>query len=253
MTGPKRVTEKQLAANRANAQKSTGPRTPEGKARSSWNAMTHGILARAVIPPSLERYEDPADLASLLARLREDYAPATAVEGMLIEVIAACYWRLARLVRAEGGAIARARSTAKADEQKAERLLSDLERDAKIIEEALAKGDHETIRRTLDPYRLDPLLHGDRALREAPLSLAAKRQQQREYQARDPQADQDRASLPDRDETLAFARYESQLHRQLHRALLALERLQRRRQGEAVPPPLAVDVTLTSTPNDGPS
>ena len=45
MTGPKRVTEKQLAANRANAQRSTGPRTPKGKAVSRYNAHTHHVLA----------------------------------------------------------------------------------------------------------------------------------------------------------------------------------------------------------------
>ncbi len=57
MTGPKQVTEKQLAANRRNAQLSTGPRTPEGKAVSRWNALTHGILAQAVIPPPLDEIE----------------------------------------------------------------------------------------------------------------------------------------------------------------------------------------------------
>lgn len=45
------ATEKQIAANRRNALKSTGPRTPEGKARSRWNALKHGILAKAVVAP----------------------------------------------------------------------------------------------------------------------------------------------------------------------------------------------------------
>ncbi|MGQ9553904.1 MAG: hypothetical protein ACUVWR_07315 [Anaerolineae bacterium] len=44
MTGPKRVTGRQLAANCANAQRSTGPRTPEGRARRCWNALKHGAL-----------------------------------------------------------------------------------------------------------------------------------------------------------------------------------------------------------------
>ena len=54
MTGPKRVTEGQLAANRRNAGASTGPRTAEGKAASRWNALKHGALAQAVIPPPLD-------------------------------------------------------------------------------------------------------------------------------------------------------------------------------------------------------
>jgi hypothetical protein len=49
MTGPKR-------SNRANALRSTGPRTPEGKAASARNALKHGILSKAVIPPALEGF-----------------------------------------------------------------------------------------------------------------------------------------------------------------------------------------------------
>ncbi len=40
------TTEAQVAANRLNAQKSTGPRTPEGKGVVSQNAVKHGLLAR---------------------------------------------------------------------------------------------------------------------------------------------------------------------------------------------------------------
>src|SRR5687768_9924012 len=40
------VSERKLAANRANAQKSTGPRTEAGKRNASLNALTHGLRAR---------------------------------------------------------------------------------------------------------------------------------------------------------------------------------------------------------------
>ncbi len=40
---------RKTASNRVNAKKSTGPKSPEGKARSSQNARKHGILAREVI------------------------------------------------------------------------------------------------------------------------------------------------------------------------------------------------------------
>jgi hypothetical protein len=54
----KQVSERQLAANRANAQKSTGPRTDAGRLRSSANSITHGLTARVVCLPGevAERY-----------------------------------------------------------------------------------------------------------------------------------------------------------------------------------------------------
>jgi hypothetical protein len=66
MAPSKHVTEKQLAANRANALKSTGPRTAQGRAVSRWNALQHGVLARALIPPALEPYESRDKFAALL-------------------------------------------------------------------------------------------------------------------------------------------------------------------------------------------
>ena len=43
------VSKASLAANRRNARKSTGPKTPEGKARARQNALKHGLLAREVV------------------------------------------------------------------------------------------------------------------------------------------------------------------------------------------------------------
>ena len=43
------TTEAQTEANRANAQKSTGPRTPEGKAKVAQNALKHGLLAKQAV------------------------------------------------------------------------------------------------------------------------------------------------------------------------------------------------------------
>jgi hypothetical protein len=48
------VSESRISANRSNAQKSTGPRTEEGKARSRANALKHGLYASAVVPERLE-------------------------------------------------------------------------------------------------------------------------------------------------------------------------------------------------------
>ena len=50
--------------------------------------------------------------------------------------------------------------------------------------------------------------------------------------------------LPDEEVVEKFVRYESALQRQLYRAMNQLERLQRRRRGEAVPPPIVMDVSV---------
>jgi hypothetical protein len=82
----------QMLANRINAQKSTGPRTPEGKATVAQNAVKHGLLAqRAVI-----RGEDPAEFELYRDQMLGDLAPAGAVEVMLAERVVSMSWRLRR-------------------------------------------------------------------------------------------------------------------------------------------------------------
>jgi hypothetical protein len=60
------ATAAQIAANRANSQKSTGPRTPEGKAASRFNALKHGLDAASILLPG----EDPDAYDRMVA----DYA-----------------------------------------------------------------------------------------------------------------------------------------------------------------------------------
>src|SRR5262252_4504142 len=91
------TTDKQIEANRRNALKSTGPKTDEGKARSSMNALRHGLTAgQAVLP-----YENPDDYEKLREGMLESYAPENPAEQAVVEELANAYWRLMRLHRVE--------------------------------------------------------------------------------------------------------------------------------------------------------
>src|SRR5579884_4034633 len=80
------------AINRANAQKSTGPKTEQGQAVSSQNAFKHGIYSKAVIIPG----EDPAKFEALRADLAAEHRPVGITEEMLVNEIAQHYWRMKR-------------------------------------------------------------------------------------------------------------------------------------------------------------
>jgi hypothetical protein len=89
------ATEAQIEANRANAQKSTGPQTPEGKAIVSRNAVTHGLLARAGVLPGEDQHEFAAHREGLFQQLR----PGAPLEEVLAERIVDLAWRLKRAGR----------------------------------------------------------------------------------------------------------------------------------------------------------
>jgi hypothetical protein len=86
-------TRKQRAASRANGQKSKGPITPEGKAKSRFNALKHGIHAQSQIMFS----ESAEDLAELAAEYHELHSPANPEERFLVDTLVNNEWRLRRL------------------------------------------------------------------------------------------------------------------------------------------------------------
>ena len=111
---------KQIAANRANALKSTGPRTASGKLASSKNALIHGLLSREMLVGG----EDPADYDALLDSLVADFAPHGANEQMLVEKLAIALWKMKRLHGAEAATVkhnqrnTRAQYASKSEEEK---------------------------------------------------------------------------------------------------------------------------------------
>jgi hypothetical protein len=92
----------QIQANRLNAQKSTGPRTPAGKERASQNALRHGLLAREAVIAG----EDPEEFELHREGMLEELAPAGAVEAMLAERVVGLSWRLRRAERLQNAAFA---------------------------------------------------------------------------------------------------------------------------------------------------
>lgn len=257
MTGPKTMTDKQLAANRRNAQRSTGPRTAAGKAVSRWNALKHGVLAQAIIPPALEPHESRAAFDQLLETLRQELAPATALEELLVERIATSYWRLGRVLRAESGEIAQRLDSAEADLEKAKqrsRMFPDpFAAEVVSAEEHLeqriqditgAKGNARRLRNLLaaEDQRWQSA-SDDEVQAAAAQELAALEQQRAQNRAQELDLILAQRSIPSPVNMAVMARYESMLERQIYQALQALERLQRMRGGEFVAPPLVVAVS----------
>ena len=87
------ATPAQITANRANAQKSTGPRSAEGKSASRFNALKHGIDAASVVIPG----EDPAEYAALAADYRRDFRPQSPSEIFHVDTMLRADWLKRRL------------------------------------------------------------------------------------------------------------------------------------------------------------
>jgi len=86
-----------MAANRANALRSTGPKTAKGKAAIRLNALRHGLLARDVVLPE----EDADAFEELRNQVRASLSPIGPIEEFLIDQIVNAMWRLRRLAQAE--------------------------------------------------------------------------------------------------------------------------------------------------------
>ena len=91
------ATPAQITANRANAQKSTGPRSAEGKSASRFNALKHGLDAASIVIPG----EDPADYAALAAHYHHEYRPQSASESFHVDTMLRADWQKSRLQSVE--------------------------------------------------------------------------------------------------------------------------------------------------------
>src|SRR5262249_19832089 len=86
------ASDKQIEANRRNAQKSTGPRTEEGHAAVRFNGLKHGLTAKSWCLPG----DDPEELEAYLDSYEADYRPSTQAEAEQVLQIAIASRRLRR-------------------------------------------------------------------------------------------------------------------------------------------------------------
>jgi len=194
---------KKIAANRRNARRSTGPRTPAGKNKVKWNALRHGLLSRELLFPGGESRRRRQEYALLLAGLRRDLAPRGRLEEMLVESIAVCYWRLGRALRCEGGEIRKAR-----EQERTRRRPGYAPADA--IREIFG-------------------IKKDRSHEQERLEREAQERAHHEKQRRDGHPAS--LSLPQEAALRRLGRYEAGIQRQLYRTIRELRRAQAERRG----------------------
>ena len=161
------TTQKQIEANKLNAEKSTGPITEEGKAISRYNAVKHGLLSKQI----LFKGDDEEELLNLEKKLRVELAPASEIELLLVDKVASNIWRLKR---------------------------------------ALSIEENEVFSLGIFDKKLGMSNNSDR-----------------------------------------FFRYEIMLERSIYKALHELERIQAKRNGEKVALPVALDIDMSGSKENG--
>jgi hypothetical protein len=321
------VSESRIQANRRNALRSTGPKTARGKRTVARNAIKHGFLAREVVIAAGDGEESLKEFHAMVEQLCEYYEPVGVIEESLVQTIATCWWRKARVIRAENGEIRKRLDTLAVDRatRNSDKINLDLALLIMNVRGSAVNGwdpdqklstmyrwpDIEVAQRNLrghysglaylgallseakseianDGYISEKtrnmILHAfyfwdcefavrcfhagppeakaeDRPSEEVVDRETAKERamvvafidsrlgmlsrfegeaREREELALD--ADARSFSLPPVDATDKLLRYEAHLDRQLYRAMDQLERLQRQRRGEHVPPPLNINV-----------
>jgi hypothetical protein len=320
------VSERRIQANRRNALRSTGPKTARGKRAVSRNAITHGLLAREVVIAAGDGEESLEEFHAMVEGLSTYYEPVGVVEEWLVQTIATCWWRKARVLRAENGEIRRRLDTLQGDralrtsdkgnfdvalshmdlglydaENPADQKISSRERWSGIQSAQTDMRSHisgvlymsvllhrakseivsagyiseETQKKILLAFCFwdYPFTHA--CLHARPPETKAEGVPPKDSE--DKQAEKERGfvlelidtqlermkafgesaldredlqgdaearsfSLPSADATDKLLRYEAHLDRQLYRAMDQLERLQRQRRGENLPPPLNINL-----------
>jgi hypothetical protein len=111
LTPNRKLTEKRLAAHRANARRSRGPVTPAGKARSAAANLRHGFYSQDQDEALVALGEDPRELQRLGESLMDDLQPSAGLETEVVKRMIRALWRMQRSDRIQDGlAVKRVRS-----------------------------------------------------------------------------------------------------------------------------------------------
>jgi hypothetical protein len=133
---PLALTQRRLEANRRNAARSTGPRTPEGKARIARNAVKHGLF----VAPEKWTPQQRRDFEETMDGLRDDLKPQGILEEGCVTTIAQSYVRTAAMLRYENLAALKYH-------QHRERELNERIAAADPAEAALLEAERDRLRR----------------------------------------------------------------------------------------------------------
>lgn len=109
-TEDKKTEDKKTKANRENSQDSTGPTSPEGKARSRLNAVKWGLFSRELVVPAAGEKQE--DLNVLISGFRDQFSPPDFASAVLVDDLATTTFRLRRPVRCENAEIRKQCNTA---------------------------------------------------------------------------------------------------------------------------------------------
>ena len=138
------TSQKKIEANRRNAQRSTGPRSLEGKARVALNGVRHGLFCQSAVVPLVDGREGTAAFAALLDRLHRELGPVGVVEESLVGLIGLALWRLRRLFRVERATVLGQIEAMKERDPLSDRLsrqIHTLDQVARLIEHDCALTD----------------------------------------------------------------------------------------------------------------
>jgi len=222
------TTEKQIEANRSNALKSTGPQTPEGKAKVAQNAVKHGLTAECILIAD----ENQEDFETFRDSMAESLQPEGAVESLLAERIVTAAWRLRRTIRLERESVNKdflkrlenwEEECEEIDEENRQLEEESVPEEEQILEDDDCDEDGDPI---FEDYDAEP--------REKPpepvsASIAALLMKNTDFYGK-------------------LSRYEAHIERGMFRALHELQRLQAARKNGNVSVPAAVDVHIDGLP-----